>query len=329
MRRSKKVFELGEIETIRSILRILKPVINRNACFPTEDDVQALDGCEIAVKIDGYSESMSRYPWESLRDWGWRAVTGPISDLSAKGYRAVGIVYSLGIPRNMELSTVKDLARGIREALHWYEASFLGGDLNSSRGEIWIDVAAIGKLSSGYPIPRNGANPGDKVFTTVQNGYGKPGLLYNLFVSGAWKKASRRLLSFRPAAVTSFSELARLIRIDSAIDSSDGLAKSLRLIAESSEISIELSRIPISNYMRKLLRKFSVDPLQATLFGGEEYEIIFTTSEPVERVIEACRAVGIRCLEIGRALRGDGKIFYKGKEILGEGWDHFRSGEDH
>lgn len=317
--------ELGEIGAIRRILRVLEPVIPEKPCLPIEDDVQAFDDCKLAVKIDGYSERMSRYPWERMSDWGWRAVTGPVSDLSAKGYKAIEMVYSLGVPKDEDIRRIEELVFGIREALKSYGVQFLGGDLNSSSGEIWIDVAMVGKLISTSPVPRSGAKPGDKVYTTLVNGYGKPGLLYKLYQTASWKNASPRLLRFRPRAVTSFPKIISVISVSSAIDSSDGLAKSLKLLAESSGVSIEIKKLPISNHMRAVLKKYEVSIEEATLFGGEEYEVIFTTKEPQDRVIQACHNERIKCVEIGEVLSGSGEVLYKGKKIAGIGWDHFIS----
>ncbi|WP_148683592.1 hypothetical protein [Fervidicoccus fontis] len=64
----KRLSDLGEVEAIRRILRTLEPVMVEDPCLPIDDDVQAIDGCRIAVKIDGYSERASRYQWEDPSD---------------------------------------------------------------------------------------------------------------------------------------------------------------------------------------------------------------------------------------------------------------------
>ncbi|MGC8564624.1 MAG: thiamine-phosphate kinase [Fervidicoccaceae archaeon] len=322
----KRLSDLGEVEAIRRILRTLEPVMVEDPCLPIDDDVQAIDGCRIAVKIDGYSERASRYPWEDPSDWGWRAITGPISDLSAKGYRAVGIVYSLGIPKEESFDKVKKIVRGIREALEHYGVPFLGGDLNSSGSETWIDVAAVGILSSPSPVSRRGAKPGESVYTTMLNGYGKPGLLYKFYVEGAWQKVSPKLLKFRPRAVMRFPELLSSLRVSSSMDSSDGLVKTLKAMAEGSKVSIELEKLPVTKQTRKILRMHGVDVEHAVLFGGEEYEVVFTSSEDENEVMGSCGEKGIRCMKIGKVLRGRGKVYFRGKELVG-GWDQFRGHE--
>lgn len=325
--KEKKLAELGEVDAIKKILNSLSSVIVKEPCLPIDDDVQAIDGCKLAVKIDGYSEGISRYPWEDPSDWGWRAVTGPISDLSAKGYKTVGVVYSLGAPGEERFEKIKKVVRGIREALEYYGVPFLGGDLNSSSRDVWMDVAALGILSAPYPVPRNGAKPGESVYTTLQNGYGKPGLLYKFFTEKSWHQASPKLLKFRPKAVVSFPKLISTLQISSSMDSSDGLAKTLKTIAERSRISIELRRLPITRNMKKTLKKYSVDIERAVLFGGEEYEIVFTTSEDETKVRDSCKEIGISCVKIGDVVEGAGRIYYRGTEVTGGGWDQFKGQE--
>jgi len=325
--KDRKLSEIGELRAIKGLLKILEPVALRDPCLPLDDDVQAVDDCKIAVKIDGYSEGSSRYPWEDPEDWGWRAVTGPVSDLSAKGYSAVGIVYSLGAPRDEGFRKIARVVEGIRGALEQYGVPFLGGDLNSSDGSMWIDVAAVGVLSAPRPVPRRGAKPGDSVYTTIKNGYGKPGLLYKVYLERSWNAISRRMLRFRPVAVTEFPKIISSLHITSAIDSSDGLAKSLKLMAEGGNVSIILKRVPITGWMRRTLSRYGVDIESSVLFGGEEYEVIFTTDEEESRVREICSSIGIRCLKIGEVVEGDGKLIYRGKEVAGGGWDQFKGKE--
>ncbi|MGB9784516.1 MAG: hypothetical protein ACPLSO_01805 [Fervidicoccaceae archaeon] len=77
--------------------------------------------------------------------------------------------------------------------------------------------------------------------------------------------------------------------------------------------------MPITKQTRKILRMHGVDVEHAVLFGGEEYEVVFTSSEDENEVMGSCREKGIRCMKIGKVLRGRGKVYFRGKELVRDG----------
>jgi thiamine-monophosphate kinase len=122
------------------------------------------------------------------------------------------------------------------------------------------------------------------------------------------------------------ARLAKSGLVTAMIDSSDGLAASVRLIAEQSGTGavVDLERLPLSRELRRLAADDrSIDPRQLALNGGEDYELVFTvrpgTMERIQQIVPGAT-------EIGR-LAGGTKVEYhlngKKKKIDTAGYHHF------
>ncbi len=321
-----KLSEIGERKAIEKLLSILEEKIPKNTLLSKNDDVLAVKDDKIALKIDGYSKSASLYPWEPLWKWGWKAVTAVVSDLSAKGYRTLGIAYSLGLQPETSLEDAVQIAQGIKEALREYSVFFLGGDLNSTRGDEWIDVAGIGELETEHPIPRRAAEIPEEelqIFTTLKNGYGYTGIVGDLYYRRG-EVASEPYASFTPRAVVEFPEIAREINVLASMDVSDGLSITLWTLAEENGLEIMVENMPLNREVASYAEKRGINPIEAAFFGGEEYEIIFLTSGLEEKeVLNTCSRNGIRCYMLGKARRGRATVLMGDNRVFRGGWDQF------
>lgn len=313
---------VSERAIIRRIVSELGEVYSPGSRLSREDDAgEALEG--VLLNIDGYSEKGSRYPWESLEDWGWKAVVASITDLLAKGARPLAIAVSLGVPPSASPDDVAMVARGIREACVTYGLKVVKGDVNRSEEGAWIDVAALGVLVGPRPVPRQGAEEGDFVYTTLVNGYGKPYGVYRLLLRGAVGLEEAKRICARPKAPVGFLEVLKEARVKAATDVSDGLAFSLYSLAVEGGVTIELKTLP--EVAGEVLRLYeSREELELyVLYGGEEYEIVFVSDELPGKVTEVCERAGTRCVWIGSVKKGEGRVTLKGLPLRLLGWDHF------
>ena len=64
---------------------------------------------------------------------GQKVVTVNVSDLAAMGAGAIGILISMGLPRNMKLLEFDQIIDGILDACKKYNMSLIGGDTNESK----------------------------------------------------------------------------------------------------------------------------------------------------------------------------------------------------
>ena len=64
------------------------------------------------------------------------------------------------------------------------------------------------------------------------------------------------------------------------IDISDGLSSELNHISKSSNLGIKIfiDKIPFAKETRKTAEELNIDLLVSALFGGEDYELLFTVS---------------------------------------------------
>ncbi len=322
-----KLKDLGEEAIIKKLLEELSEHAPVGSWLEKDDDVQAVFSDEYALKIDGYTSAKSRYPWEPWWIWGWKAVTGVISDLSAKGYRGIGIAYSIGMPPEEEFSKLKMIVNGIKEALKKYNLLFLGADTNASEKDIWIDIAGIGRLATKKPIPRRiRSDRKGMLFTTVKNGFGATGLLaYYYYILK--QEPPEELKNYIPTAVIEFPDIARDLDPLFSIDTSDGLSKSLWIIAEKNNLQINLTSLPINKGISRICEELDYPVEKAILNGGEEYEIIFAVKEErVDKTVETCRKYGVKCMMIGEIeTREKPIVYYRSQPIERSGWDQFRN----
>jgi len=282
------------------------------------------------LTIDGYSADFSKYPWEPWSDWGWRSVVSSISDLICKGARPVGVLVSIGLERGTDVSVLEEIYHGISEALDEYGLYLIGGDTNASSERGWISVASIGFAAS-KPIPRSGAEVGDYVYTTLKNGgYGLSCLVWRIYSQAGVDPRSvlGEGAKLRPRVPIEFLELLREVKVTASIDVSDGLSKSLHLVAAASRKAIVLERLPSlpSAEHEEAAAKYGVDPAECVLYGGEEYETVFTSPDGPGKVLEACEKLGLKCMLLGRVVgEGPAVKLADGSEVEYGGYDQFKS----
>jgi thiamine-monophosphate kinase len=110
--------------------------------------------------------------------------------------------------------------------------------------------------------------------------------------------------------------LAATAGVTAMIDVSDGLVRSLYLLARESEVgcSIEAARLPVLEDLSGLMKQ--AEALDAILFGGEDYELLFTVPE---------RAIGgidptVEWTAIGRVTAAG--VLLDGRELPDRGYEH-------
>jgi thiamine-monophosphate kinase len=278
----------------------------------------------LALKVDMLVEHTDVPQGMSYRQAARKAVAMCVSDFAAKGVRPDSFMVSLGLRRGVSQELVDDLAAGLRDAEREWGLRLVGGDTNEAK-ELVVDCAMVGSVER--VVPRTGAMPGDALVTTGYFGYPPSGLRI-LQGAAAEVRFGRRAKAsvLRPDPDLKVG-LALAPYLTSAMDSSDGLARSLHTLAEESGVGFEVMELPIASGVRRFAEKNGLDPEKLVFEGGEEYLIVGTMRKSkVPFARSAAEGAGGMLLEIGRTTSKSRRVDYlshgKRRPVRDVGWTH-------
>ena len=287
-----KLMDIGERKTID---RIWEVIGGKNE----DEDVHFIDNGDYysLLAIDTLNEGI-----HFKRDWdpyaiGKFLVDVNLSDIASKNGRPHEFMASMSFPRTLDLDYVEGIAEGIRAECSKYEMKFSGGDMKES-GLISLTGLVIGGIQKGKEFRRLGARPGDFVYIT--NKVGKQEKAMKEFYSGSG--IPEGIITIEPR----FDVLGKMSehKITSCLDNSDGIYKSLELLARINGVGITIKENVCLEKDEKF-RKFCYT------FGGD-YELIFTSPERID---------GFPL--IGTVDDGTGVIDLDGFPLSTKGYDHF------
>ncbi len=261
----------------------------------------------------------------SYRQAARKAVAMCVSDFASKGVSPDSFMVSLGLRRGVTQAQVQELGLGFKDAEHEWGVRLVGGDTNEAR-ELVIDCAMVG-FSRSY-VSRSGARVGDILAVTGKFGHPPAGLLILEGKARADGEFGRRA---RDSVLTPSPNLAVGIALrryfTSAMDSSDGLARSLHTLADASGVGFAVDRLPTGEGVERFARSNDVDGERLVLNGGEEYLIVGTVAKAKFRAaVRAAERCGGVLLPIGVTTSKRGKVEFDSgsgsREIPDEGWTH-------
>lgn len=219
-------------------------------------------------------------------DIGHKALARSLSDLAAMGGEPVFCLVSLALPIDKTTRWIDGFYRGLLGLARKYKITLAGGDL-STDDKVIADVMCCGRVPRGQALLRSGAKPGDGIYVTGR--LGRP-----------WEK------HLRPKPRIEAGMALRRIAT-AAMDISDGLALDLHRLCLQSKATADIDSVAIP--------VFKGSTLDQALYGGEDYELLFTTRKTPP--IEATR--------IGEITRGKpGQMNLDGRTLKPKGWDPFR-----
>lgn len=258
---------------------------------------------------------------------GYKTLAVNVSDIAAMGGQPEYFFLSLGIPPFFETQWIEELYRGINGLATQTKVHVAGGDTCSARsGNFVLSGVLLG--STDKVISRSGARVGDTIYVTNNLGDSAAGLA---LLQAHGKTANFDDNSFDKNRYTFFEPLVRrhlmpvprflidTTEITAMIDISDGLLQDLGHICDQSGTGakIYLDKIPISDALKKASQYLNRDPLDFALSGGEDYELLFTSSASLEN-----------CIAIGEITKEDRVMVDKNNQTipvkLNKGYDHFK-----
>jgi len=326
--RGKKLSELGEKKVIEEVIAryVAKPSWDEYLEVPDDARDVLPGGPRILFSIDGYSLEKILLPWRTLRDAGWCAVVGAISDHIAKGGVPRDLLVSLGMPSTTSVENLIEIFEGIRDATTEYRLRLLGGDLNESRSP-WIDVAVLSYTSAKKPPRRCCGKVGDEVIAT-----GVYGAMGYVVIHGIEESARVNWVIEATKKPRVYVETAIAISlyyraIHASMDVSDGLGYTLIEMSRAMSRGIELVEEP--EYYRELdgVCKDLECLWKYILNGGEEYGVVLVVDQRyTSALLDYLHKLGIPAKLIGRVVDKEPHIYLREKNIerYVKFWDQFR-----
>jgi len=267
----------------------------------------------------------------SFYQLGWRSLAANLSDVAAMGGKPIASLVTLGLNNRVSVEEVLEFYQGMLALAEKFNCSIAGGDIVRSPQELVVSISVLGEVEPKKIAKRSGAKIGDLICVTGALGEAQVGL--ELLLRRRKNKrfkfpvhlTRKHLVPLPRLAESSF--LTSNFEISSMIDISDGLASDLYHICEESKTGARIfaDQIPLGPraiYGARLLEK---DPLQFALYGGEEYELLFTLSpSQAKRAIFRAK---FKITPIGEVASSREGIFLhkKGRQqrLLPKGYTHF------
>jgi len=325
--------ELGERKIIELIWKQLEKMPKMPVAFG--DDVSGCDlgnGRLAILKTDMLVDKTDVPPSMNLWQVARKTVVMNISDFAAKGVKPIAMLVSLGLPIKLTRRDIEEIGKGLNAGAREYGAYIIGGDTNEA-SDLVISLSLFGIAEKNTLMLRSGTKPGDLVAVTGSFGKTAAGLkilLDGLKAPGEIRKILVESVLMPHARLKEGLALSKTKAVTAAIDSSDGLAWSLHEIANASNVGFLINKLPIAEEVEEFAEINRLDPLELTLYGGEEYELVLTIKPNLWRKAEkAVEEVGGKLLSIGKVTaERQVLIEINGKRRVVEprGWEHFKSG---
>lgn len=251
-----KLGEFGLIDVIKALTPVSKAVIKGIG-----DDAAVLPYSKseyLLFTTDMLAEDMHFTRRMPALGIGHKALACNISDIAAMGGYPTFAVVSIGVPKDLPVSFIKDVYKGIQRMAKTFNVSIVGGDTIKT-DKVVINIALLGLVEMKNLITRKGAKPGDWIFVT--------GALGGSLKSG-------RHLSFTPRLAQA-RFLVENFKPNAMMDISDGLAGDLNHILKTNKVGARLDHESIPRQKGA--------GLSQALNDGEDFELLFTLSPKTAR----------------------------------------------
>ncbi len=314
-----KVKDIGEFGLINRITKrpidkkILVGIGDDAAVFKTDKDLQVLT-TDCLVEGDHF-----RREWFTAMQIGMKAIEINVSDIAAMGAIPKYVLVSIALPKNLDVEFVDRLYEGMWKTCDKYNIEIIGGNMAHCE-KIVISITLTGEVDKNNLGLRSGAKPGDFIFVSGHLGNGGAGL--RLLQEGilGFEKVKKSYLEPKAQLKTAL-KIAPFVNC--MIDVSDGLAPEVKHICDESKCGaiIYKDKVPISDEVRAVAIRLDEDEYDYALYGGEDFELVYTASNENLNKIKG--------FLVGEIIENKKiNLYSNGKEkaIAEKGYDHFSQG---
>ncbi|MBW2980762.1 thiamine-phosphate kinase [Candidatus Woesearchaeota archaeon] len=312
----------GEFALIK---RITKDVKDKSVHLGIGDDAAVLNlgnklfviTTDTLVENDHFS-----LKWFSPKQVGMKAIEINASDVGAMGASPKYALVSLVLTKDTPVEFVDDLYKGMRESGKKHGVEIIGGNITHGK-ELVIDIDMIGEVKKEELCLRSAAKPGD--FILVSGDVGKSTAALHLFRKNKINKKNKnnfkKIIEAHTEPKAKYGKVKKFLKyINAMIDVSDGVASDVARICEQSKVGAVIygDNVPLADETKRAAHLLGKKALDYALYGGEDFELIFTVSEK--------NLKNVKGYLIGEITSKKGvRLYRKGKETLvtKHGYDHF------
>lgn len=265
-------------------INILKNIIDDDLNI-IGDDTAVIKESGLVLTCDTLVENVHfSLQTTAAKELGYKAGAVNLSDIAASGGKCKYLLVSLALPEYIDETFIRDFYQGLKTICDKFSCHVVGGDLVSAK-ELVITVTAVGKTK--VNASRAFAKEGQLVMTTGTYGDSFAGLQLLQKASEAVSIDSENYLKrahllpeprlFEANYIIKNCDYVHYC----LMDTSDGLADAVYQIAQKSNvtINIDISKVPVSEHLLNYAKVNNLDPVNAALYGGEDFELIFTINK--------------------------------------------------
>lgn len=244
--------------------------------------------------MEGVNFDLTYVPLHHL---GYKIATAAVSDIYAMNGKPEALLVNLAVPNKFSVDMLKEIYRGIGKASKDYEFQIVGGDLTASHQTLSTSVSCYGSVGEDHIIYRKGARPGDAICITGDLGGAIAGLRILMREKKFWEEQDQQNAfqpdledyeyvvrrQLMPLARQDFIETINELNIypTSMIDITQGLVSELQHLRNASGVGayVYQAALPIALDTRTVADEMKEDVDKYALYGGEDYELMFTLPE--------------------------------------------------
>ena len=330
-RHKTKFPELGEFQFIKKLLERQTTggakFANPELRLGVGDDCAQLDRWLISTDMSVENVHF-RLDWSSPEQAVEKTVLSNLSDLNAMGSEVRYALLGLCLSKQWDAKTCERVGLAFAESLERHGVEMIGGD--TVRGAVGcFSLTVFGDAPEGKPpLLRSAAVPGDYIYVSGMLGASAAGLHILLEQPSDRDKwpvlVNAHLVPEPPLGLG--RQALQYGAARAAIDISDGLSSELHHIAVQSSVcmAIEECKVPVHPDVLSYCRLHNLDSRSFWMNGGEEYQLIFTSSREPSLLVLPKGSFPVRC--IGRVEQGHGVKLLRAdsvwEEIEPKAWSH-------
>jgi thiamine-monophosphate kinase len=285
--------ELGEFGLISRLAETIQ-VNNQTTIKGIGDDAAVIDAgshfglLAADMLMEGIHFDLSYMPLQHL---GYKAISVNVSDIAAMNGKPEQVTVSLGLSNRFSVEAIEALYDGMRAAAKAFGVDIVGGDTTASKSGLVISISIFGTVEKEKVCYRSGAGNNDILCVTGDLGAAFMGLQVlererQTYLANP--NAQPQLEEYQYVVQRQLKPIARMDIIHelaefgvvptAMIDISDGLASECLHLSKNSGVGIQIyeDKLPYDRQTYETAVEFNIDPITATLNGGEDYELLFT-----------------------------------------------------